>query len=1347
MSNYFDIEARFFSRATGLRLEVNPDDILQVAWEEVEAGGTGQITTELARPYDDLNWPVQGGDTIEVWALGTGETTPRCRGAVGQYEKVLDLKERFLLTSYGRMEDMNRVVLDRILLHPGGADLSVFVGQIADDYAARRPGLAFVRDIQFVNVSLEQLAQTNATARASMDQIAAQAGGNVVWGWDIDPASGLDRFYLRPKTDTIGEQFFVGASVKMMSAPSELQNLVNGIKLQGGPAKYPQLLTNPSLEVPTLPGEAGGNLLTDGGFEFGIAWHYGGGASRVSQHDISAHNTTAHTGNYYALLDHAGEEIWQECAATQGKTYRASLFDSRESGSFASQGTLIIEGRSASGAVLETYSLPLAPASTAWTGGQGSTVLASDATQLSVTFGSPATTTARVRVVSSNGSNTNGLCIDDVTFADAASVGQVGWFANARDGKTIGSQFATLDWACGGAAWEGAYGLRARVTPTSQWNPAIEPYPGLDGHNQGFHFKPAPQQALRVGVRVRMAPGLATGAGQVRAEYVEWAGDGHQTQRINGPGVTIPNDALWHFVYQDVSAHGDAASATVGLTFGTGGVYDVDGWTARDRQAGEGADPADPLGVQTFLRGTNFEIYVTAEQVCPVGSDAYNSFAIYGRQEAVVSNDQIVDWNADAKQWAAAYLGRVAVPLVRPQVQLDHEPARRPNPGQGTQVRISGTATDLTDWCAKTRYAWAKLLLGVTLEMSSDRPTWAKLLLGINSGGGGGSASSIAAVAKGGGGGSTTTPAPAYFGTIPHTSADATLHDAYFAAPHVPPATGDGQTLRWNAATSAYVADPLAVNNGTGTLTLTALGGSNTGLTLVNQGTTGNDFPAIAIGSHDAYSTIYVTNHGHPLGCITGYYTVASDGYRFLGADGTAIFSGWQNGNCTAKGLFQAGGYAASDGTAGVTGTGGGGDTIKNGLVTALGTPSASVTLSQAVPSAETAGTAGSVGTATTAARADHVHAMPAAYPPTAHAGSHGAGGSDPVSPASIGAESTANKGAANGYAGLDASGKIPTNALPASVVGGMVYQGAWDANANSPALASGTGTKGAYYKISVAGSTTLDGNNGWHVGDWVAFDGATWDKIDNFEAVTSVAGRVGAVTLATADIAGLGTAAVANVPAAGSNASSAQVVRGDDTRLGATTPLATTMPAAETAGAAGTVGTSTSAARADHVHPLPGPFAASGTGHAAGFVPDPGAAAGSARFLREDGGWQVPVLRQATVTLFYGGTLATGLSGLPYCVPPGVTLTVTGLRLRLGTAGTTTTSINIQKSTGGISAAFAAAATSQNLSTATATAPGGTTDAIAPAMTFNAGDLIDLNVVTAGTGAKDAQAELICTY
>ena len=123
---------------------------------------------------------------------------------------------------------------------------------------------------------------------------------------------------------------------------------------------------------------------------------------------------------------------------------------------------------------------------------------------------------------------------------------------------------------------------------------------------------------------------------------------------------------------------------------------------------------------------------------------------------------------------------------------------------------------------------------------------------------------------------------------------------------------------------------------------------------------------------------------------------------------------------------------------------------------------------------------------------------------------------------------------AANGVAGLDAGGKIAAAQLPASIVGAMVYQGVWDASTNTPALASGTGTKGFFYKVSVAGTTALDGNASWDVGDMVTFDGTTWDKIDGpVETVRSVAGRIGVITLAVADLTDSGATGRALVQAA----------------------------------------------------------------------------------------------------------------------------------------------------------------------------------------------------------------------
>jgi len=71
----------------------------------------------------------------------------------------------------------------------------------------------------------------------------------------------------------------------------------------------------------------------------------------------------------------------------------------------------------------------------------------------------------------------------------------------------------------------------------------------------------------------------------------------------------------------------------------------------------------------------------------------------------------------------------------------------------------------------------------------------------------------------------------------------------------------------------------------------------------------------------------------------------------------------------------------------------------------------------------------------------------------------------------------------------------------------GLVYKGTWNANTNTPTLASGTGTTGEFYIVSVAGSTNLDGITDWQVGDWAIFVevGATdtWQKIDNSQSIT----------------------------------------------------------------------------------------------------------------------------------------------------------------------------------------------------------------------------------------------------
>ena len=86
-------------------------------------------------------------------------------------------------------------------------------------------------------------------------------------------------------------------------------------------------------------------------------------------------------------------------------------------------------------------------------------------------------------------------------------------------------------------------------------------------------------------------------------------------------------------------------------------------------------------------------------------------------------------------------------------------------------------------------------------------------------------------------------------------------------------------------------------------------------------------------------------------------------------------------------------------------------------------------------------------------------------------------------------------------------------------VSGALSYQSTWDASTNTPFLQSSVGTKGFYYVVNVAGTTNLDGINSWAVGDWAVFNGSVWQKVDNTDAVVSVNGYTGAVSLVTSDI------------------------------------------------------------------------------------------------------------------------------------------------------------------------------------------------------------------------------------
>ena len=108
------------------------------------------------------------------------------------------------------------------------------------------------------------------------------------------------------------------------------------------------------------------------------------------------------------------------------------------------------------------------------------------------------------------------------------------------------------------------------------------------------------------------------------------------------------------------------------------------------------------------------------------------------------------------------------------------------------------------------------------------------------------------------------------------------------------------------------------------------------------------------------------------------------------------------------------------------------------------------------------------------------------------------------------------NAGTPNGVAELDSNGKVPLTQINDSILGQVEYKGLWNPATNTPTLGTTPAEKGIYYICSAAGSRF---GLTFETGDWIISNGATWDKVDNTDAVNSVNGRTGNVTITAADV------------------------------------------------------------------------------------------------------------------------------------------------------------------------------------------------------------------------------------
>lgn len=98
----------------------------------------------------------------------------------------------------------------------------------------------------------------------------------------------------------------------------------------------------------------------------------------------------------------------------------------------------------------------------------------------------------------------------------------------------------------------------------------------------------------------------------------------------------------------------------------------------------------------------------------------------------------------------------------------------------------------------------------------------------------------------------------------------------------------------------------------------------------------------------------------------------------------------------------------------------------------------------------------------------------------------------------------------------LDANGKVLVSRLPDSITGGTVFVSLWDASTNTPTIpAADPANTGYLYRVNVPGTTDIDGNADWELGDELISNGTVWQRLPAVQStVTEVNGQTGAVDI-----------------------------------------------------------------------------------------------------------------------------------------------------------------------------------------------------------------------------------------
>lgn len=731
-------------------------------FEVDERSGYATFKLALIAELDDAQIPAlpDANWRFDWWFNGI----PAFRGWVEQPRPAIhEGAPSFEISGTGRSGRLAQILVNCEFAKPYGADISEIYAWIANNFltpigdGANRFGTIaqFVQSIQpSIGVTVERMAFFGKNCRQAYDDAAQAAGNRLIWGIDFIP-SGQDRLYVKSRATAVTDSdyiFRVGKDVDYIDQPTDLSTVINAIRLKCGPAQVPNLVYNPSFELPALPGEGqAGNLLTDPSFELGTSagatppgWTFssgGNGASR-KQSDFSS-GKYARTGQWFAEIDNPGEYIEQivtlPAAVPIGTPFVFVFSYVNVNPNSAPAIFAQLDSLNASGAELELLAYNQFNA----TGRTYQQWPAAGATQFKTTVAG----CDKLKVHIGYTSNPMGIAndaalIDDVFLYRGDALAQDGWEA-----VDFGTGLATMSWAMISPttpAWHGIYYVNANVT-------------GVDGTNtnvvwmrptQDHWISARTRTNYRVRVRVRGAAGLGYRLGLDVQEKNK-----STFQVFSAAGVL--SGGGWQTLDAVLSVDSSTVSIRPILEFRSAGSYDVDAWQVYE----DGIATIDP---SQFWDGANLHFYLRGDNAAPatpltlqpadpngLSTAAQGSIAAWGLREAEVTIESITDI-AQALAYGAGYLNEFAQPLKQGRLVIDPATVHvrfvdeTDQANTQGQISVGGARTAIAPQNAARilYYGDANGKVRCEIELTNRRPDPALLLLGLlgkgSSGGGGG---------------------------------------------------------------------------------------------------------------------------------------------------------------------------------------------------------------------------------------------------------------------------------------------------------------------------------------------------------------------------------------------------------------------------------------------------------------------------------------------------------------------------------------------------------------------------------------------------------------------------------